>query len=971
MDTRASTFLRRVLTLLLTALLAVTLTLQADTRPAADQEITVGIVANNEPYSSIQGETPRGLSLDVLNRISDDTGLRFRYQVGSWSDIYAAFLRGELDVIDEISWREDRAKTILFTDPYHIRTTAVMQHQGRPLSPITKAKDLRPYRVGVLKDIYYRDFLVEQGLEVTEYSLQSHMVQALAYGWVDAVVGPEVTLNYLARQQGFFQMETHSVIPLDGMETEDFRLGVLKDRPLLHQRLQSAVQSLSREWLNQQVQRWVEFDGRRPIQSPQLNLSPAQQAYIRSLPPLRVGMMRDYAPFSFSEGGQIRGLSADVLYRLQDMTGIRMTPVADHWSQLFRLFQQGDLDLIADISDLPERRAFTLFTQPYYRIPNVAFTRNPTLQLNKPSDLNGLKIAIGHDVFYARTMKKLFAGNVITYTEQASMFKALDSGRVDVVITSLMNGNHWIREQGLTGLRVAGELKLPGMSGEDLRLGLRPELAPLQQILDQALRQISHTEKRIIENRWLGVQTMPRQRSVQLNEQEAAYLRSKNNRLSYCIHPRHHPLESLNPDKHHTGMSSDLIRALREQLPVSFSLQITDSWHDTLQALQQGECDFAPMTEPRSQLPGLSFSKSWHNAPNVILGRLNAPFIEQLSELEFQPLGIEANSPLIPQLQQRYPNLQLIPVKNSLQGIQQVRRGQLYAFIGTLAHSRYLLQKEGLADIRVLGRLPIDNNYAIAMQNQPQLTGIMNKLLNSLDRSEFNRIENNWHALQPEKKPDYTLIWQIAGAFVAVFLLLFYWNRKLGSLNNQLQKANARLAQLSQTDQLTGLGNRNYMEQSLQQLSTQPADSLIGVALIDADHFKAINDRHGHKTGDLCLQVLGRCMQQHFNQPQDYLIRFGGEEFLIFSITESEQALNDRLEHLRWAISQETIGQDLHFTISIGVSFCPLKTFCLQHEQRIARADAALYEAKTRGRNRLISDQQRCVSEENTETSPL
>ncbi|MFN4063848.1 MAG: transporter substrate-binding domain-containing protein, partial [Parazoarcus communis] len=85
--------------------------------------ISIGVVADNEPYSWVDGVEPAGFSIDVLEEIARQAGVSFSYRFGSWPEIYPAFMRGEIDAIDEISFRQDRAEKVLFTEPYHFRQT--------------------------------------------------------------------------------------------------------------------------------------------------------------------------------------------------------------------------------------------------------------------------------------------------------------------------------------------------------------------------------------------------------------------------------------------------------------------------------------------------------------------------------------------------------------------------------------------------------------------------------------------------------------------------------------------------------------------------------------------------------------------------------------------------------------------------------------------------------------------------------
>jgi ABC-type amino acid transport substrate-binding protein len=128
--------------IVLTSLIA-TSTLANETTRHSQETISIGVVADNEPYSNYGASGVEGFSIDVLNEISRISGLKLEYRVGSWSDIFAAFQRGELDAIDEISWREDRAQSMLFTRPYHIRQTIVMHNKLRPLPAIGSLEDER------------------------------------------------------------------------------------------------------------------------------------------------------------------------------------------------------------------------------------------------------------------------------------------------------------------------------------------------------------------------------------------------------------------------------------------------------------------------------------------------------------------------------------------------------------------------------------------------------------------------------------------------------------------------------------------------------------------------------------------------------------------------------------------------------------------------------------------------------------
>jgi diguanylate cyclase (GGDEF)-like protein len=204
---------------------------------------------------------------------------------------------------------------------------------------------------------------------------------------------------------------------------------------------------------------------------------------------------------------------------------------------------------------------------------------------------------------------------------------------------------------------------------------------------------------------------------------------------------------------------------------------------------------------------------------------------------------------------------------------------------------------------------------------------------------------------------DYTLIWQLLIAGALVTALLIYWNRKLGRLNKELAVANETLARLSMTDDLTQLGNRSYFDQEFRKSFQwcQRHHSGFAVAMVDADHFKKINDTFGHEAGDLCLKALADTMRKHFRRETDRLSRFGGEEFVVFASYEDSDEIRNRLETFREAVaSAHNISghNDIRLTISIGLA-TGIPGPEASPAEFLRQADQALYQAKQNGRNRL------------------
>lgn len=195
--------------------------------------------------------------------------------------------------------------------------------------------------------------------------------------------------------------------------------------------------------------------------------------------------------------------------------------------------------------------------------------------------------------------------------------------------------------------------------------------------------------------------------------------------------------------------------------------------------------------------------------------------------------------------------------------------------------------------------------------------------------------------------------WQwTAMALGGVLLLL------LGALVMRQVVRMRRLREMASTDPLTGVANRRSIEQlgehaiARAQSSREPLSALA----IDVDHFKQVNDRHGHLTGDQVLaRIATTCRDalRHF----DLLGRTGGEEFLVLlprTRLDHAQPIAERLRTAIAALDCSDIADGLHLSISIGMA--ELRPDDAHLKDLVARADAALYRAKANGRNRIETE---------------
>jgi len=186
---------------------------------------------------------------------------------------------------------------------------------------------------------------------------------------------------------------------------------------------------------------------------------------------------------------------------------------------------------------------------------------------------------------------------------------------------------------------------------------------------------------------------------------------------------------------------------------------------------------------------------------------------------------------------------------------------------------------------------------------------------------------------------------------------------------SELIALNEKLKELASYDGLTGLYNRRAFEEQGENIVaiSRRERICLGIAMLDIDFFKAVNDRFGHRAGDDCLRMVGNTLKAHFRRGSDLIGRYGGEEFaIVTSVPGGDKDFGGILEELRHDLARTLINSgaaEFSITISCGaIMVVPERNYSLEY--LLDRADQALYTAKNSGRNRIVIRSQLVASME-------
>ncbi|MBV1787890.1 ABC transporter substrate-binding protein [Marinobacterium sp. D7] len=437
-----------------------------------------------------------------------------------------------------------------------------------------------------------------------------------------------------------------------------------------------------------------------------------------------------------------------------------------------------------------------------------------------------------------------------------------------------------------------------------------------------------------------------------LSPAQRHYLRSLDP-VRLCSSTEWEPLQWMS-DEQPMGLVVDYVEHIFAHLGLEHRFVASDSWSAARSMLGGKRCDLiagimpvVPSGDP------LHYSRPFITIPIVAAVKEGAD-ISQPRRLS-QPIGVLRQHDLDRLLLRRYPELKVLRVDSVSDGLAMVLRGELSAFVDTRLSLEQAIASSALSGLRLDASLSdsFDLEFA-AHSRQAPLIRLLDLALADLGQDERDRIRARWEPVTLKKGVDEAVVRNVLIA-IAVLALLAGYRFYLVSATNR------RLARMAREDGLTGISNRRHLAEQIDTAVELAERSGIPLTLIffDIDDFKRVNDRFGHAAGDEVLRKVVDTVLDHIRRI-DSFGRWGGEEFLVL-LQDTDIEGGQRLaEKLRQAIADEVDIGGERISCSFGVAQLRSGEGA---EPLISRADSALYQAKSRGKNRVEIDEKQAVVE--------
>ncbi len=415
------------------------------------------------------------------------------------------------------------------------------------------------------------------------------------------------------------------------------------------------------------------------------------------------------------------------------------------------------------------------------------------------------------------------------------------------------------------------------------------------------------------------------------------------------------PLEFVDENGQYQGMADDLFKILQQQTGLQFQPALELTWSQTIQAIQAKQLDvLSAVISSEARQGYLEFTSPYFKAPMVIAAREGTPYIANLSQIDGKRIAVVKDYAAHDKMQHFFPQQPLVLVSSIEEGLAAVASGEAYGYVDNVAVIGHNIKKSGLTNLHIAGELPFRADIAIAVRKDwPILHSILQKALQQMPARQKADMTNQWLQVTYQKRYNWVQLFAIFTPILLILVVVIFYNRKLKQSQQDLQKANMALSLLSVTDHLTGVYNRQYLDQRLEEelsrITRHPAP--LSLVMMDLDHFKHVNDDYGHLIGDKVLIQATQVIQNRVRKT-DVFGRWGGEEFILICPDTDLLQAQQLSEKIRKAIEAETYPEQIQQTISLGVAeYQPKEPM----SQLVNRADENMYHAKQQGRNQVYA----------------
>lgn len=457
---------------------------------------------NWPPFNFFENGEPKGFSIDYMNLLAKKLDTEVKYITGpSWDEFLQMLKKDEIDAIINISKNKKRSQYIAFTSVFHTAANAIYVKDGNEyIDSLEKLKGktiIMPKGFFAQKAIekYYpgiNQLLVKDSLEA---------LKLLSLGKADATVGKKNVLDYVITTNNISGVTPTSFVD-DNRMVSLISIGTSKEKTILRDILKKAQKSVSDEEILELKRKW--FGTNKQVKRKKASfLNKEELEYLKNRKVIRMCNISDLKPISFEEGGRVKGISIDVLEKLEELINIKFIPIPTvSWEQTKEFLKIKQCDIIPTVTNDEDIKDFTSITTPYLNYKLAIITQKDESVVSGLQEILDKTMAVKYDSFLISKLKSANPSlNILITKTHREALEKVSKGDAYFAIQPLPIASYYMSKYALKDLYISRYTNMT----YSVNMAVHENNDILLSILNKALDKVSEDEHREIFNKWTAV----------------------------------------------------------------------------------------------------------------------------------------------------------------------------------------------------------------------------------------------------------------------------------------------------------------------------------------------------------------------------------------------------------------------------------------------------------------------------------
>ncbi|BHH82337.1 transporter substrate-binding domain-containing diguanylate cyclase [Desulforhopalus sp. 52FAK] len=466
--------------------------------------ITVSNEFDWPPFDFALSGKPYGFGIDLMNLLSETSGIQFEYINGyTWDQLVNKYQRGEIDLLHCLSITPEREKTSHFSPPfYHSKNVLILRND----SPLThNLNDLEGKIIALPRGWSSIEFFKKYypGIHIVEVASSRQALEYVDQGKVYATVEQKEIAQYFMSKFGFYDLKLSEWIEdVELQKTSSMHFAVLKTNPILFQILAKAHNSIPPQTLESLKLKWFSRDG-RAVGKADVGLTPDEKIFLSEHYSINYCITPEAMPFADIKNSQVSGMATDMFDLFSEKLNISFNLVpTTTWQESQEKFKKGECDIIPMITMNEQLDRQTNVTSPILKFQTAIITREEEGFIAGLQHFVGKKLAVVQYDLNENNISSLYPHiSVLPYDNAQECLLHVSNKTSDGALLALPVAAHYIRHLGLTNLKIAG---YSGSEGT-IRIRSQKDRPYLNSIMSKLIRSIPQDDIDSVYQKWMSI----------------------------------------------------------------------------------------------------------------------------------------------------------------------------------------------------------------------------------------------------------------------------------------------------------------------------------------------------------------------------------------------------------------------------------------------------------------------------------